>query len=87
MRRQFRSLVLVVALGSTVGCATGIGLNVYDQPRGDYHRWNADEERAYRLYLAQQHQEYREFGRLERPQQNDYWAWRHDHSDAGREKH
>ena len=85
MYRQFRSLVLVVALGSSVGCAAGMGLNVYDQPHRDYHRWNDGEEQVYRSYLAQQHQEYREYRTLDRPQQNAYWTWRHN--DAGRNKH
>jgi hypothetical protein len=80
MRRQFRSLVLVVALGSSAACAAGI--RVYDEPHRDYHRWNAHEDRAYRVYLSEQHREYREFSRLERGEQEQYWGWRHDHPDA-----
>ena len=82
MRRQFRSLVLVMALGSTAGCA--VGLRVYDGPHRDYHRWDGREERAYRVYLVEQHREYREFGRLEPRDQEEYWAWRHNHPNAGR---
>jgi hypothetical protein len=85
MRRQFRALVFVVALGSTAGC--GVGLRVYDEPHRDYHRWDAREERAYRVYLGEQHREYREFGRLERREQDEYWAWRHGHPDADRQRH
>jgi hypothetical protein len=81
---QFRSLVLVVALGGTVGCAAGV--RVYDEPHRDYHRWNTGEERAYRAYLTGQHREYREFGRLERRDQDEYWAWRHNHPEADRER-
>jgi hypothetical protein len=80
MRRQLRSLVLVVALASSVACAAGI--RVYDEPHRDYHRWNAPEDRAYRVYLSEQHREYREFSRLERGEQEQYWAWRHGHPDA-----
>jgi hypothetical protein len=79
---QFRSLVLVVALGMTAGCAAGVGLNVYDEPHRDYHRWNSGEERSYRAYLAEQHREYRPFGKIERPEQDKYWDWRHSHPDS-----
>ena len=81
---HLRSLVLVVALGNTVGCAAGI--RVYDEPHRDYHRWNRPEERAYRVYLTEQHREYRKFGRLERRDQDEYWAWRHNHPEADRER-
>ncbi|HWW87977.1 MAG TPA: hypothetical protein VNZ26_30475 [Vicinamibacterales bacterium] len=84
MRRQFRSLVLLVVLGSSVACAAGI--RVYDEPHRDYHRWDAREDRAYRVYLSEQHRNYREFSRLERPEQDQYWAWRHSHPDTDRER-
>jgi hypothetical protein len=70
----------VLSLGSLTGCFAGV--RVYDGPHGDYHRWNDREERAYRVYLADQHRDYREFNRLERPEQDRYWSWRHDHRDA-----
>src|SRR4029077_674257 len=37
---------------------------VYDSAHGDYHNWNADEDRRYREYLNEHHQKYQEFSRL-----------------------
>jgi len=47
-------------------------VRVYDEPHREYHRWDAREERVYRIYLTEQHSEYREFGRLERRDQEEY---------------
>jgi hypothetical protein len=54
---------------------------MYDSVHRDYHNWNADEDRRYREYLNEHHQKYREFSRLKKKQQNEYWQWRHDHDD------
>jgi hypothetical protein len=84
MGRHLRPLLLVVAFASFASCA--VGVRVYDEPRMDYHRWNGGEERAYRAYLAERRREYREFSRLERREQEEYWAWRHSHPDPGRDR-
>ena len=54
---------------------------VYDRSHKDYHNWNDNEDRSYRVYLGEQHQDYREYSRLNRGQQNKYWNWRHSHPD------
>src|SRR5579864_1488406 len=36
----------------------------YDRSGKDYHTWNNNEDRAYRSYLQEQHQDYREFNRV-----------------------
>jgi hypothetical protein len=82
MRQVVGTLVLAAALAGSAGCFTAV--RIYDEPRHDYHRWDSGEERAYRAYLAEQHLEYREFKRLERGDQERYWAWRHDHPDRDR---
>ena len=57
-------------------------LRVYDAKHKDYHEWTPDEDRTYRGYLSERHEEYREFGKLNRSQQDDYWEWRHEHHDS-----
>lgn len=59
------------------GCA--VRARVYDQYRGDYHRWNGGEDRSFRLYLSGRHESYRDFSKLNKDEQNDYWKWRHEH--------
>ena len=81
MRRFVSSLLLA---GSLIG-ANACAVRVYDEPRRDYHRWDGREERAYRLYLGERHIEYRDFRRLNRREQDGYWAWRHNHPDRDRD--
>lgn len=53
----------------------------YDKQAHDYHTWNGQEDRAYRVYLTEQHQTYREFQRTKPVQQRAYFKWRHQHPD------
>jgi hypothetical protein len=61
------------------GCAARV--RYYDEYHSDYHRWDDGEDRAYRVWLRERHYEYRDFNRLSRDEQHDYWSWRHNHSD------
>ena len=54
----------------------------YDKAHRDYHQWNANEDTAYRRWMAERHRKYMEFGRLSAGQQQAYWKWRHSHPDA-----
>jgi hypothetical protein len=67
--------MLVPLLGA--GCASHV--RYYDEYHSDYHNWNDGEDRAYRAWLAERRWEYREYARLNRDEQRDYWRWRHDH--------
>jgi hypothetical protein len=84
MRASIAALMLTGTLLGSAGC--GATVRVYDEPRRDYHRWDEREERAYRAYLAERRREYREFKALDRREQEEYWAWRHNHPDAGRDR-
>ena len=53
----------------------------YDKSGKDYHTWNDNEDRAYRSYLTEQHQQYRDFNKTNKNQQQQYFNWRHQHSD------
>jgi hypothetical protein len=53
-----------------------------DRDGHDYHTWNSQEDRAYRVYLGEQHRDYREFGRVKAVQQREYFRWRHEHPDS-----
>ncbi|MFI5092700.1 MAG: hypothetical protein WCE50_03725 [Candidatus Acidiferrum sp.] len=54
---------------------------VYDRSHKDYHQWNDNEDRAYRRYLGEQHEDYRDYSKLKRNQQTAYWNWRHRNPD------
>jgi hypothetical protein len=74
-------LTFIASLAS-LGCAA----RYYDADHRDYHRWDPDEDRAYRVYWMQIHPRdpYRGYGRLNPGEQRDYWNWRHGHPDEGR---
>ena len=55
---------------------------VYDRSHKDYHNWDDNEDHAYRRYLGEKHQDYREYAKLNRGEQNSYWGWRHSHPDS-----
>ena len=52
MRQYIGTILLATTLaGSSAACAGQ--LRVYDTPRQDYHRWNGDEDRYYRVYPSE----------------------------------
>lgn len=53
----------------------------YDSHHKDYHNWNDNEDRSFRVYLGEKHREYHPFVELKVKEQNAYWNWRHHHPD------
>jgi hypothetical protein len=54
----------------------------HDAQHNDDHEWNAREDRAYRMWVKENHRKYRAFNKLKENDQQAYWGWRHEHSDA-----
>jgi hypothetical protein len=54
----------------------------HDKQNNDDHEWNKREDKAYRVYVKQNHHKYAEFSTLKEDDQQNYWNWRHQHSDA-----
>lgn len=54
----------------------------HDRDRHDDHHWDNREDRAYRIWLKENHRKYRDFAKLREEDQQAYWGWRHEHSDA-----
>lgn len=86
--KQQRSYRLCLVLAATVaGTVLGSGctasVRVFDADHQDYHSWDNREDRAYRRFLMERHQEYRSMSQLSDADQRDYWRWRHAHEDAG----
>ena len=55
----------------------------YDRDHHDWHNWDDHESAAYRHWLMEERheREYREYPRLRRRRQSEYWRWRHEHMD------
>lgn len=62
---------------ANMGCAGRV--RVYDEYHNDYHRWDHGEDLAYRQYLGERHESYRDYNNLNKDEQKDYWNWRHSH--------
>jgi hypothetical protein len=78
------SLVLAAALllsVMNVGCAEQHAYRVYDPYYHDYHRWDGNENARYRQWVKENRREDRDFRRLDRDQQHQYFDWRHSHGD------
>ena len=54
----------------------------HDKARNDDHHWDSHEDRAYRMWSKESHHKYQNFNRLRSEDQERYWAWRHEHSNA-----
>ena len=84
---RFRSAALAacLAIGTmTAACAArvGVGYRVYDPGHRDYHRWDDRETVFYNQWAVETHRDpHREFRRLNRDDQREYWTWRHGHDD------
>jgi hypothetical protein len=53
----------------------------YDRHHKDYHNWDDNEDRSFRVYLGERHREYHPFVGLKVKEQDAYWNWRHHHPD------
>jgi type III secretory pathway component EscR len=54
----------------------------HDKQNNDDHEWNNHEDQAYRMWAKEKHRGHSDFSKLKENDQQDYWGWRHQHSDA-----
>jgi hypothetical protein len=54
----------------------------HDSARNEDHKWDKNEDRAYRMWVKENHRKYASFDKLKETDQSAYWGWRHDHPDA-----
>jgi hypothetical protein len=80
LRLGVMSLALAVGLPlATVGCAEHHYYRAYDPYYNDYHRWDRHEDAYYRKWIVETHRRRVDYRRLNRAEQREYWAWRHNH--------
>jgi protein-tyrosine phosphatase len=84
------SLLLATALASSlvgIGCAEHHPVRVYDPYYTDYHVWDDNEVVYYRQWADETHRDHdRDFKRLNKDEQKEYWTWRHNHGDHDHDK-
>jgi hypothetical protein len=54
----------------------------HDKEGNDDHEWNQREDRAYRIWVKENHRKNVNFEKLKDEDRESYWRWRHQHSDA-----
>ena len=59
-----------------------VGVTYHDKQHNDDHQWNANENKAYGMYVKDNHRKNISFAKLPDTDQQAYWGWRHEHSDA-----
>ena len=49
----------------------------------DHHdrKWDEHEQAAWGRFLAEKHRKDHEYAKSKKKEQEEYWAWRHDHQD------
>jgi hypothetical protein len=88
--QTIRSLLLAGALAlSLAGIACEHhAYRVYDPYYTDYHVWNDNEVVYYRRWSDETHRDHdRDFHKLPKEEQKEYWTWRHNHGDHDRDDH
>ena len=89
MNRFWNTAVLSVALLAPIGLAPTMlraepqtaNRSYHDKERNDDHQWNGQEDKAYRLYNKESHRKANNFHNQKDEDQQNYWKWRHEHSD------
>ena len=77
----FLTTALLAPAAIRANAAPQISVRVYDRDHRDYHNWNDNEDRSYRVYLGERHREYHPYAELRAKEQRAYWNWRHRHPD------
>jgi hypothetical protein len=86
--RYITSLFLAAALAAPVAIMASpvpqeasVQVRVYDRDHKDYHNWDDHENRAWGIFLTNNHRRNHEFAKANRREQREYWNWRHEHPD------
>lgn len=82
------ALLLLAAMGLSVA---GLACEhhyyrAYDPYYTDYHVWNGDEDAYYHRWADETHRDaHRDFRKISKEDQKEYWTWRHNHGDHDRD--
>ena len=87
MTRLWHTALLSVALMAPIGIVpTALRAEdhktYHDKGHNDDHEWNSHEDQAYRMWVKENHRKHVEFSKMKAADQEAYWGWRHNHSDA-----
>ena len=82
-QRFLSTALLAVAFAApllTTACAEHRYHRTYDPYYHDYRRWDNNETGYYNQWTVETHRDqHRDFRKLNRDEQHEYWEWRHNH--------
>ena len=76
------ALILTTGLSLTPVMSFAQDHRYHDKKHNDDHEWNDHENQAYKVWIKNNHRKDVEFDKLRASDQQNYWNWRHNHSDA-----
>lgn len=76
------ALIIPVAIAPATLRADDKARTYHDKQHNDDHEWSSHEDKAYRIWVKENHRKYSDFAKLSEGDQQAYWGWRHEHSDA-----
>jgi hypothetical protein len=85
MPRFLNAALLGAALLASIALRAAdqrVAVTYHDKQHNDDHQWNRNEDQAYKAYVKENHRKNTTFVKLKDNDQQAYWGWRHDHSDA-----
>jgi hypothetical protein len=59
----------------------GVQVRVYDSNNRQYHNWDDNENKAWGVYLTQNHKKPHDYATGSHKEQSNYWKWRSSHPD------
>ena len=74
--------VLIIPVALTPLSLQAQAKSYHDKEHNDDHQWNSHEDQAYKMYAKENHRKATSFVKLKENDQQAYWGWRHEHSDA-----
>lgn len=76
------AMVAPVSLMAATPQEAAVLARVYDPGHKDYHNWDDNNEnRAWGVYLTDNHLKDHQFAKAPKAEQSRYWKWRHEHPD------
>lgn len=86
MTHKFKVTLLAVAFLAPIAlmpkAARADDRKYHDAQHNDEHQWTSHEDKAYRIWVKENHRKYQNFEKLKEDDRQSYWGWRHDHDDA-----
>ena len=81
--KHFASLLLTAALTAPLGAALIVAprASAAAQDEHDRRKWDEHEQAAWGRFLAEKHRKDHDYAKAKKKEQDEYWAWRHDHPD------